>query len=162
MKRLWGLILLITLLSCDTDRSNRNPFLQEIGFQFELNLNLPLYSPLTNSGSSIYVGNDQVGTRGAFVTNTGFDVYRVFEASCPNHAPNDCSTMTLDGIVATCSCEDFEYSTITGQQLNRPDNGTRFYDMLEYRASFNGSNIVIISSKTIFQFFLLHQGLGFS
>lgn len=146
MKRIWGLILLITILSCEKERTNRNPFLQEVGFQFDLNLNLPLYSPLTNSGSSVYVGNQQVGTRGAFVTNTGFDVFRVFEASCPNHAPNECSTMTLNGIVATCSCDDFEYSAITGQLLNNPDDGTRYYDMLEYRASFNGGNVVIISN----------------
>ena len=145
MKRIWGLILLLTIISCEKERTNRNPYLQEIGFQFELNLNLPLYIPLTNSGSSIYVGNGQVGTRGAFVTNTGFDVYRVFEASCPNHAANECSTMSLNGIVATCSCEDFEYSTITGQLLNNPNDGTQYYDMLEYRASSSG-NVVIISN----------------
>jgi len=146
MKRFLSLIILISLLSCAKQGTNRNPFLQEIGFQFELNLNLPLYSPLTNPGSSIYVENSSIGTRGAFVTNTGFDVFRVFEASCPNHAPNDCSTMVLNGIVATCSCDDFEYSTITGQMLNNPNDGTRYYDMLEYRASFNGGNIIIISN----------------
>lgn len=146
MKRILGFILLISILACEKERTNRNPFLQEIGFRFDINLNLPLFSPLTNDGSSIYIANDQVGTRGAFVTNTGFEVFRVFEASCPNHAPNECSTMTLNGIVATCSCEDYEYSTITGQMLNRPDNGQRFFDMLEYRASFNGSNVVIISN----------------
>jgi nitrite reductase/ring-hydroxylating ferredoxin subunit len=146
MKRFLSLILLFSLLSCAKQGTNRNPFLQELGFQFELNLNLPLYSPLTNPGSSIYVDNSQVGTRGAFVTNTGFDVFRVFEASCPNHAPNECSTMELNGIVATCSCDDFEYSTITGQMLNNPNDGTRYYDMLEYRASFNGGNVIIISN----------------
>lgn len=145
MKRIWGLILILTILSCEKERTNRNPYLQEIGFQFELNLNLPLYIPLTNSGSSIYVSNSLVGTRGAFVTNTGFDVYRVFEASCPNHVANECSTMSLNGIVATCSCEDFEYSTITGQLLNNPNDGSQYYDMLEYRASSSG-NVVIISN----------------
>ncbi len=145
MVRIWGIILLVCLLSCESDRTNRNPFLQEIGFRFDINLNLPLYSPLTNPGSAIYIGSQQVGTRGVFVANSGFDVFRVFEASCPNHAPNECSTMTLDGTVATCSCEDFEYSAFTGQQLNRPDDGTRYYDMLEYRATVSG-NVVVISN----------------
>jgi nitrite reductase/ring-hydroxylating ferredoxin subunit len=145
MIRIWGIILLVFLLSCESDRTNRNPFLQEIGFRFDINLNLPLYSPLTNSGSSIYIGSQQVGTRGVFVVNSGFDVFRVFEASCPNHAPNECSTMDLNGTVATCSCEDFEYSVFTGQQLNRPDDGTRYYDMLEYRAAISG-NVVVISN----------------
>ena len=143
MKRIIALVLFVFLLSCEKQQTNRNPFLQEIGFAFDLNLNLPLYSPLTNIGSSIYVGNQQVGTKGVFVTNTGFDVFRAFEASCPNHAPNDCSTMTMNGQVATCGCEDYEYSLVTGQMLNRPDDGQRFYDMLEYRTSFSGSTVLI-------------------
>ncbi len=143
MKRILPLILFVFLFSCSKQQTNRNPYLQEIGFAFELNLNLPLYSPLTNIGSSVYVGNQQVGTKGVFVTNTGFDVFRAFEASCPNHAPNDCSTMTMSGQVATCSCDDYEYSLVTGQLLNRPDDGQRYYDMLEYRASFSGNTVII-------------------
>ncbi len=145
MTRIWSFILLFFLLSCNKDRTNRNPFLQEIGFRFDINLNLPLYSPLTNAGSSIHIDNAQVGTGRVFVSNTGFNQFRVFEASCPNHVPNDCSTMILDGQVATCSCEDYEYSVFTGQQLNRPDDGKRYYDMLEYRASFSG-NVIVISN----------------
>ena len=143
MKRITALVLFIILLSCDKQQTNRNPFLLEVGFAFDLNLNLPLYSPLTNIGSSIYVDNQQVGTKGAFVTNTGFDVFRAFEASCPNHAPNNCSTMTMKGQVATCACESYEYSLVTGQMLNRPDDGKRYYDMLEYRTSFSGNTVLI-------------------
>lgn len=143
MKRIWGLLLLISLLSCDKQQTNRNPFLQEIGFAFDLNLNLPTYSPLTNIGSSIYVGNQQVGTRGVFVTRVNFDTIRAFEGSCPNHAPNDCSTMTINGSEVICSCEDYKYSLFTGQMLNRPDDGKRYYDMLEYRASFSGNTVII-------------------
>jgi nitrite reductase/ring-hydroxylating ferredoxin subunit len=130
-------------LSCNNDRGTRNPFLQEIGFRFDVNLNLPLYSPLTNPGNAIYIDSQGVGTRGVFVINTGFDVFRAFEASCPNHAPNSCSTMDLDGQNAFCSCENYEYSLFTGQQLNRPDDGNRYYDMLEYRATQSGNTVVI-------------------
>ena len=145
MKRVLALILFIFILSCDKQETNRNPFLQEIGFAFDLNLNLPLYCPLTNIGSSVYVGNQQVGTRGVFVSNTNLGIapFRAFEASCPNHAPNECSTMKMNGQVVTCSCEDYEYSLITGQMLNRPDDGKRYYDMLEYRASFSGNTVII-------------------
>lgn len=143
MMRTLSIVFITFLFSCDNDRTNRNPFLQEIGFRFDINLNLPSYSPLTNVGNAVYIPTQGVGTRGAFVINTGFDQFRAFEASCPNHAPNNCSTMELDGQTATCSCEDYEYSLFTGQQLNRPDDGNRYYDMLEYRASFNGSSVVI-------------------
>lgn len=137
--------LLILLLACNSDRSQRNPFLPEINFGFNIDLNLPLYSPLTNPGSPVYVSSGGVGIRGAFVMNTGFDVYRVFEATCPNHSPSGCSTMVIDGQNAVCSCEDFEYSLFTGQQLGRPNDGMQYFDMLEYAARLNG-NVLTISN----------------
>ena len=143
MRALWLFLSLTFILSCSSDRGTRNPFLQEVGFRFDINLNLPLYSPLTNTGNAVYVGSLGVGTKGVFVINAGFNVFRAFEASCPNHAPNSCSTMILDGQIARCSCEDYEYSLFTGQQLNRPDDGQRYYDMLEYRATQSGNTVII-------------------
>lgn len=145
MRRLLTSFLLLTLLACSNDKGERNQFLQEIGFRFDINLNLPLYSPLTNTGNAVYVGSQGVGIRGVFVMNTGFDVYRAFEASCPNHTPSACSTMDLDGQNAVCSCEDFTYILFTGQQLNRPNDGMQYYNMLEYSATKSG-NVVVISN----------------
>ncbi|WP_445381062.1 hypothetical protein [Robiginitalea sp. IMCC43444] len=140
-----ALLLLLLLQACSNNTNNRNPYLQEIGFRFEINLNLPLYSPLTTTGNAVYIGNNATGIRGVFVMNTGFDIFRAFEASCPNHAPNSCSTMRIEGQVARCDCEDYTYSLFTGQQLDRPDDGNRYFDMLEYRANRNG-NLVILSN----------------
>ncbi len=143
MTRIFGLVLLLFLLSCDDDRGKRNPYLLEVGFRFDMNLNLPLYSPLTNTGNAVYIGASGVGTRGIFVMNVGFDQFRAFEASCPNHLPNECSTMLLNGQTAVCQCEDFEYSLFTGQQFSPPQDGTRYYNMLEYNTRFNGGIVVI-------------------
>ncbi len=143
MKYLWSLFLCLILFSCETDRVNRNPYLQEVGFRYELNLSLPLYSSLTNDGSAVYVGANGVGTAGAFVLNTGFNQYIAFEASCPNHIPNDCSTMTLDGQTVTCSCEGFEYTLYTGDLFNVPDDGKRYYNMLYYNASYSNGTVII-------------------
>ena len=143
LKPVRALLICLILLSCSNDEDRPNPFLPDIGFNFDLNLNLPLYAPLTNIGNSVYVGNAGVGVRGAFVINTGFDLFRAFEASCPNHSPNACSTMESTGQVASCPCEDFEYNLLTGQQLNRPDDGERYYDMLEYRAVKSGNSVII-------------------
>lgn len=137
------LLLLFITVCCDSDTGQRNPYLQEFGFRFEINLGLPLYSPLTSIGNPVYIGTEGVGIRGVFVMNTGFDVFRAFEASCPNHSPNPCSTMTIEGQNARCSCEDFEYSLFTGQQLDRPDDGNRYFDMLEYRANASGNSVII-------------------
>ncbi|GGD52260.1 hypothetical protein [Muriicola marianensis] len=136
--------LCILLLSCSNDQGQRNPYLQEIGFRFEVNLNLPLYSPLTNPGNAVYIGAQGVGVRGVFVMNTGF-AYRAFEASCPNHSPSSCSTTQLEGQTAVCACEGFEYSLFTGQQLSVPQDGNRYFNMLEYRAVQSG-NIITISN----------------
>lgn len=145
MKRFFWLFLILIISACSNDGTNRNPYLQEIGFRFEANLNLPLYNPLTNIGSAVQVTDNSVGTRGVFIINSGFDQFRAFEASCPNHAPNNCSTMTLNGQVVTCSCEGFEYNLFTGQLSNTPADDKRYYNLLEYRAVGNG-NIVIISN----------------
>ncbi len=137
------LVFLVVLLSCDSDPTNRNPFLQEIGFRIDLDLNLPLYSPLTNTGNAVFVGNPGVGLRGVFVINTGFNTFRAFEASCPNIAPSSCSTLELNGQTAICPCNDNEFSLFTGQLLNAPDDGSRFFNLLEYQARFSGNTVSI-------------------
>ncbi|APU09744.1 hypothetical protein IZU89_05170 [Cellulophaga lytica] len=145
MKTLFTLLAVFLLLSCDSGRTNRNPYLQEISFRIDLNLNLPSYSALKNTGNAVYVGSQGVGTKGIFVINTGFDSFMAFEASCPNHEPSSCSTMVLDDDKqnVTCPCEDYKYNLFTGQFLNRPDDDNRYHDMLFYSSSING-NIVTV------------------
>lgn len=145
MRHLWVLLLALVLLSCSSDSTNRNPYLQEVRFRFELNLNLPLYNNLNTIGNPVYVGNNGVGTRGVFVIKSSLDTFYAFEASCPNHAPNDCSTMAIDGQNVVCSCEGYTYNLFTGQQLDRPNDGKRYYDLLFYRATQSG-NVVVISN----------------
>ncbi len=142
----YSLLLPVFLLlsACSNDQGQRNPYLQEIGFRFEVNLNLPLYSPLTNPGNAVYIGAQGVGIRGVYVMNTGF-AYRVFEASCPNHSPNACSTTDLNGQTAVCECEGYEYSLFTGQLFSSPNDGERYFNMLEYRATQSG-NVVVLSN----------------
>ena len=142
MNRLTGTILLLVLLSCGKNDTRRNPYLQELGFRVEINLNLPLYSPLNTPGNAIYINDNNAGIRGIFVINTGFDLLSL-EASCPNHIPNNCSTMVLNDQVATCPCEGFEYSLFSGQQLNTPDDGERYFNMLIYNTSRSGSTVII-------------------
>ncbi|MGJ8659279.1 Rieske (2Fe-2S) protein [Cellulophaga fucicola] len=146
MKSLFSLFAILLLFSCDSGRTNRNPYLQDIGFRVDLNLNLPSYSALKNTGSGVYVGSQGVGTKGVFVINTGFDNFMAFEASCPNHEPSSCSTMVLDDDRqnVTCPCEDYKYNLFTGQFLNRPEEGdTKYHDMLFYSTSINGNVVTV-------------------
>ncbi len=137
------ILFAILLVSCSKESTNRNPYLLDTGFRFEMNLSLPLYSPLKNIGNPIYVGTNGVGTRGMFVIKSSIDQYMAFEASCPNHAPNNCSTMKIEGQSAICDCDGYEYSLFTGQMLNRPLDGKSYYDMLYYQANFNGGVVVV-------------------
>ncbi|MBU3028128.1 hypothetical protein Q4603_07305 [Zobellia galactanivorans] len=143
MKRLFSILIVLSTLSCSKDGVVRNPYLQEVGFRFDMNLNLPLYSQLTNIGSIVFVDNAGVGIRGIYVIQSGIDQYRAFEATCPNHVPNDCSTMTQNGLEVTCSCDDLVYNLFTGQLINPPEEGKRYYDMLEYRATRSGRIILV-------------------
>ena len=143
MRHFWACIFLLVLISCENDPTNRNPFLQEVNFRFEINLNLPLYNDLNTIGNPVYVGNAGVGIRGAFVMRTSLDTYFAFEASCPNQVPSACSTMEIDGQNVVCPCDDLTYSLFTGQLLNRPDDGNRYYDLLFYRATQSGNTVVI-------------------
>ena len=143
MKHFWVLALTLFFLACDSGTEDRNPFLQEVPFRFDLNLNLPLYNNLNTIGNPVYVGNAGVGIRGAFVMRSSLDTFLAFEASCPNQTPSACSTMEIEGQNVGCPCDDLVYSLFTGQLLNRPDDGARYFDLLFYRATQSGSIVTI-------------------
>ncbi len=135
---LGGLVLiLITLLETGCKRKPlKNPYLEEISFRVEINLDLPQYESLQYAGSAIYIPNG--GIKGVFLINNGSSIL-AFEASDPNHYPNDCSKMTLNGLTCTCSCEQNKYSLSTGQ----PITDGLSYSMKQYRVSRNGNNLIV-------------------
>ncbi|WP_246865708.1 hypothetical protein [Croceivirga thetidis] len=144
MRYSYCLIFMVLLFSCESDDINRNPFIPDVSFRFDLNLNLPLYNDLNIIGSPIYVDNAGVGVRGAFVMRTGpSDQFVAWEANCPNQAPNNCSTMVLEGQNASCPCDDYEYNLFFGQLLNPPQDGSRFFNLKPYRAVLAGNSVII-------------------
>ncbi|XLS28821.1 hypothetical protein ACJD0Z_16685 [Flavobacteriaceae bacterium M23B6Z8] len=151
MRKFLLVLGILALLSCDNGGSgDRNPFLREASFTFEINLNLPLYSGLTTIGNAVYINNPNVGTRGIFVINAGAGIgnngYLAWEASCPNHNPNSCSTMTLKGGTnCICACEEYEYTLFTGQLLSDPIGEGRVYGLLNYQTRVNGNIITVFN-----------------
>ena len=130
-----GLALIISSCSSDDARIN-NPNLRPIAFSVSLNTNLPEYSTLQFPGNAAFV--DNVGIQGIFVINTGTGIL-AWEAADPNHVPNTCSEMTLNGVEATCSCEDNTYNLYTGQDKAQ----SLPYTLLPYRVAQEGSLIII-------------------
>jgi len=147
MKRIYVVLALVFLCSCESDSGNRNPFLQEANFTFDVNLSLPLFSGLNITGNAVFIGNQGVGIRGVYIINTGFGNFLAWEANCPNQTPNSCSTMELvGGTNVMCPCDGFEYSLFNGQLLTQPeDEEQTVFGLLNYATQVRG-DIVTISN----------------
>ena len=127
-----ALATLILLGSCKSDDGgvqDNNPYLTNPIVNLTLNLNLPQYDPLKFPGNSLAI--TQQGIKGIVIYNVNNDLYTASEMSDPNHVPNSCSRMEVNGIILSCPCEndDNEYDIVTGQ--HRTNNNA--YPIQQYR-----------------------------
>ena len=123
-------MILFLLNSCSSEKIERNPYLSNVQFNLQINLNLPSYDLLRFAGGSMRL--DQGGVNGVLVFNLNGNDYLAWDASCPNHALKDCSKLEIFGVLAECSCEDYQYSLATGQLLNSEEETKSPYPMLFY------------------------------
>ena len=131
------LLFLVLILGCSKDTIQRNPYLADIRFQRNLNLSLPLYNQLNFVGGSILIPD--IGIKGVIIFNLSGNTFLAWEATCPNHIPESCSKLDISGVLAECSCEDFQYSLATGQLLNPNETLNPPRDLLFYQIqNFNG------------------------
>ncbi len=135
------LTVIFALLSCDPDDElSRNPFLPEQSFSLVINLSLPQYNNLNFPGNSFSTYNN--GINGVVVYNVNNTQYTAFELSDPNHALQDCSRMTVSGIIATCGCNDGNsYNILTGEI----SSGTGQYSLKPYRIRKSGNVIEVFN-----------------
>ncbi|TJY38001.1 Rieske (2Fe-2S) protein [Pontimicrobium aquaticum] len=139
-KPLYSLVLIFLFSSCSkSDVNNRNcRFLLNVGVNTSINLNVFPYSNLQFVSNSVYVPN--VGNGGVIVTNSGTG-YLAWDASDPNHTPNTCSRLEINGLEGTCGCTDANvYSLITGQPLSDPDLNC---GLKAYRVEQSGNDLII-------------------
>lgn len=116
---------------CGKEPLQRNPYLVDIRFQRDLNLSLPLYNGLNYVGGSILIPD--LGINGVIIFNLNNSNYLAWEATCPNHIPKDCSALSIKGVLAECTCEEFRYSLATGQILNPNENLNPPQNLLFYQ-----------------------------
>ena len=148
IKTIWhsrfGLTLsLFLFFSCGKKELQRNPYLVDVRFQREINPSLPLYNQLNFVGGSFLI--EDVGINGVLVFNLNGTSYLAWEATCPNHLPEACSKLSIEGVLVNCSCEEFQYSLATGQLLNpsenlNPPQGLLFYQVQNYNGILRVSN----------------------
>jgi nitrite reductase/ring-hydroxylating ferredoxin subunit len=133
----------LIVLGCGKTPLQRNPYLVDLRFQRELNLSLPLYNSLNFVGGSILLRD--LGINGVIVFNLNGTTFLAWEATCPNHLPKACSALSITGVLAECSCEQFQYSLATGQLLNptealNPPQGLLFYQVQNFNGTLRITN----------------------
>ena len=124
------------LLQCDQNGfNNNNPFLPNYNFSFDVDLNLPSYANLQFAGNSTLITLAGAGVGGVIVFYNGSN-YLAFDAACPNQVFTSCSVLELNGVFATCNCDDVVYNLFTGL----PEGDLQgYYPLKSYRIERNGS-----------------------
>lgn len=134
-KRFLFFLLLFSVLSCSKDEFyNPNPYLPNYVVDVRIPLSLPLYSNLQYPGNVAVVQG--YGINGIIVINTGTG-FLAYERTCPNHEIRNCSALDLNGIEATCSCDEYVYNLYLGIANNAP------YALKQYRVIDYGSYLQI-------------------
>jgi len=81
---------------------------------------------------------------GNLINTAGGNNYSAFELSDPNHALNNCSPLTVEGIIATSSCDNGNsYDILTG--LGR-EGSTGEYALKRYFTEVSGNIIRVFNN----------------
>ncbi|WP_435136597.1 hypothetical protein [Formosa sp. A9] len=142
---LLALIALVFANCSSDDDALNNPYLPDYAFNTGnlINTNLPQYNSLKFPGNYITL-NNPYGINGVVLYYIGGTNYTAFELSDPNHALTNCSHLTVNGIIASCSCDDGNtYNIINGN----PESGTiGGYALKPYYVEVNGSIIRVYNN----------------
>lgn len=132
-----SIFCLTALTNCADDDAirNRNPFILDTNFSVQLGPTDT--SDLQFPTNAVFVPN--AGFNGVYVINNGTGFF-AWEATDPNHIPENCSTLSRNGTEVTCQCEDENsYNLLTGQSVGQVLD----YPLLQYRVTSNNGTIVI-------------------
>jgi len=143
IKRKILFLLTFILFSCEKNEIKRNPYLNNVKINYEINLNLPEFDALRYIGGSKKILN--IGLNGVILFNLNNTSYLAWEASCSNHVLKKCSKLELEGVLAKCNCEDYQYSLATGQLINPEKNLSNPFGLLYYQTNLY-NNILRISN----------------
>lgn len=110
MNRILYLILLALItVSCSKsdDNDNNNQYIPNVTFDTGnlVNTNLPQYSQLKYANNHVVLNNNY-GINGVVIYFAGGTNYSAFELSDPNHPLSECSTLSVEDVIATCNCND--------------------------------------------------------
>jgi hypothetical protein len=149
MNRIYYILLSVFIVvSCsksDDNDNNDNQYIPNVAFDTQnlVNTNLPQYSQLQYANNHVILNNNY-GINGVVLYFAGGDIYSAFELSDPNHPLGTCSTLTVEGLIATCNCDDgnsYEILNGTGQT-----GTTGNYALKRYFVEVNGNIIRVYNN----------------
>lgn len=145
MKKLIFIVFIgVFILSCSkNDNNNNSQFLPDQNFDTgtTINISFPQYNSLQFPGNHTIVNG--FGLSGIVVYYSGSS-YTAFELSDPNHHYQSCSRLTVEGVIATCGCDDENaYDILTGQP-NGSTSGQ--YGLKPYFVEVNGNIIRVYNN----------------
>ncbi len=142
---LYILLLALSLISCSSndDGRNGNPNIPDFAFDTGtlINTNLPQFSNLQFPGNFIVL--NQYGVNGVVLYSSG-TTYSAFELSDPNHQVNTCSRLTVEGIIASCTCDDGNSYNIVNGGLQEGTSGQ--YGLVPYGVEVIGNIIRVFNN----------------
>jgi len=129
----------------DINNQNRNPNIPNAVFDTQnlIDTNLPQYNNLLIPSQHVVVTGGNIGINGIVVFYSGSD-YKAWELSDPNHGLSDCSMLTVNGIIATCNCDDDNsYEIVSGL----PQTGTTGqFTLIPYQVEVTGTVIRVFNN----------------
>lgn len=123
MKKSLSIVLIFTLLiisnlsinSCGNREDTVNCF-PNAPINVSLNLNLPDYYSLNQTGGWKYIDQQSAGTRGLIVVRSSDTTFKVYDRNAPHLCPDNDTTLEVqEGIRVVCPKDNATWILITGQ-----------------------------------------------
>lgn len=146
MKSFLYIICFIFLAGCSADNTiTRNPYLPNYTFDTGslINTNLPQFNKLKFANNFVIL-DSPYGIKGVVLFYAGGTNYNAFELTDPNHQINTCSKLNVEGIIATCSCNDGNSYDILNGIKREGTTGT--YPLIRYKVEVTGSIIRVYNN----------------
>lgn len=147
MKSTFYIICFLFLTACSPDNNiTKNPYLPNYKFDTGnlINTNLPQFSQLKFANNFIILNGSDYGIKGVVLFYAGGTNYNAFELTDPNHQISACSKLNVEGIIATCNCNDGNsYDILNGVKR---EGTTGSYSLIRYKVEVLGSIIRVFNN----------------
>jgi hypothetical protein len=146
MKYYLYLFLAIFFIGCSTNNDIiKNPYLPNYSFDTGslINTSLPQFSQLKFPGNYVIL-DKPYGINGFVLYYAGGTNYNAFEITDPNHPISNCSKLSIEGIIATCNCDDGNSYEILNGLKREGTTGT--YPLIRYYVEVSGSIIRVYNN----------------